>query len=400
MQEKTKIAFLLSHPIQYFSPLLQALAQEKEFTLKVYYCSDHGVSQKIDKEFGRIVTWDIPLLEGYEYEFIYNASANPSVTSFWGLINFGIFKKLHQDKPDILIVHGWGYFTHWLAITVAKLLGIRVWLRGETPLKQEIAQKKDKNSWRNFIFNYFLFRGINKFLYIGSENKKFYSHFGIADNKLIFTPYCIDNQRFNGAYVAIKNKKKDFKAVLGIAENSVVFLFCGKLIEKKQPLLLLEAYKNMKSANKALLLIGDGNLQSVVNQYIAMNNLKNVYVLGFKNQRELAQYYTMADIFVLPSTIGETWGLVVNEAMNFELPLLVSDMVGCAEDLVLEGENGYVFENENAADLQMKMDMMIENRDFMKSAGKKSHAIIQTYSIETIVNNLKEAIKNLYTVNG
>jgi glycosyltransferase involved in cell wall biosynthesis len=395
MQKKTKIAFLLSHPIQYFSPLLQALAKEKEFALKVYYCSDHGVSQKIDKEFGRVISWDIPLLEGYEHEFIYNASTNPSVTDFWGLINLKIIEKLRQDKPDVLVVHGWGYFTHWLAISVAKLLGIRVWLRGETPLKQEIAQGRDKNRLRNFIFKQLLFNGVDKFLYIGSENKKFYSHFDTAENKLIFTPYCIDNQRFSNAYDAIKNKKKDFRTELGIAENSVVFLFCGKLIEKKQPMLLLEAYKNMHSTNKTLLLVGDGILQSAVNEYIIANNLQNIFVLGFKNQSELAQYYTMADVFVLPSTFGETWGLVVNEAMNFELPLLVSDMVGCAEDLVVESENGYVFENENAKDLQIKMDMMIENRDFMNSAGKKSYKTIQNYSIETIVRNLKDAMKNI-----
>jgi glycosyltransferase involved in cell wall biosynthesis len=396
MKTKTKVAFLLSHPIQYFSPLLELLAKQDDIALKVYYCSDHGVSQKIDKEFERIVTWDIPLLEGYKYEFIDNASSNPSVTSFWGLINLGIFTKLRQDKPDILIVHGWGYFTHWFAISVAKLFGIRVWLRGETPLKQEIAQKKDKNIWRTYLYKYFLFKGIDKFLYIGSENKKFYNHFGIRDNNLIFAPYCIDNQRFTNSYNSIKTQRNSLREKLGIADITKVFLFCGKLIDKKQPLLLLESYKNMKSLNKALLLVGDGNLQSAVNEYISANNLANIYVLGFKNQSELAQYYTMADIFVLPSTFGETWGLVANEAMNFELPLLVSDMVGCAEDLVVEGENGYIFENENAVDLQIKMDiMMMENHDFMKNAGKKSYKIIQNYSIETIVRNLKDAIKNL-----
>lgn len=395
MKTKAKVAFLLSHPIQYFSPLLELLAKQDNITLKVYYCSDHGVSQKIDKEFGRIVTWDIPLLDGYEYEFLNNTSSNPSVTNFWGLINLGIFAKLRKDKPDILIVHGWGYFTHWFAISTAKLLGIRVWLRGETPLKQEIAQKKDKNSWRNYLYKYFLFKGIDKFLYIGLENKKFYNHFGISDNDLIFAPYCIDNQRFVNSYNSIKSQKNSLRKNLGIADLTTVFLFCGKLIDKKQPLLLLEAYKNMKSLNKALLLVGDGNLQSAVNEYISANNLVNIHVLGFKNQSELAQYYTMADIFVLPSTFGETWGLVANEAMNFELPLLVSDMVGCVEDLVIEGENGYVFENENSVDLQIKMDMMIENRNFMTLAGKKSHKLIQNYSIETIVRNLKEGIKSL-----
>jgi glycosyltransferase involved in cell wall biosynthesis len=396
MEKKTKIGFLLSHPIQYFSPLLQALAKEKDIDLKVYYCSDYGIAQKVDKEFGRVVTWDIPLLEGYEYEFIKNNSINPSVTNFWGLVNFDIIKKLKQDELDIFMVHGWGYFTHWLAIVIASFLGIKVWLRGETPLKQVLLQSKKKKYIRKLLFKDILFRFVHKFLYIGTENKKFYNYLGVKDEDLVFTPYCIDNQRFNKEYEAIKNKKTNLRENLGIETKQTVFLFCGKFIDKKQPLLLLEAYKNIQSDTKVLILIGDGYLKPSINEYISLHNLKNIYVVGFKNQSELAQYYIMADIFVLPSTVGETWGLVVNEAMNFKLPLLLSSMVGCADDLVEIGKNGYTFENENVNDLKDKMENMLQNTDILTQAGQKSKDIIQNYSIETIVKNIKQAIQNYY----
>lgn len=394
--EKKKIAFLLSHPIQYFSPLLQELAKEPNLVVKAYYCSNHGVAEKIDKEFGKVVKWDIPLLDGYDYHFLENSSKNPSVTDFWGLINWDIVKQLRQDKPEILIVHGWGYFTHWFTIIVASFLGIKVWLRGETPLKQELGNSNHnsfKKRLRKFILKHILFSRVDKFLYIGLENKKFYQYFGVVDKQLIFTPYCIDNQRFDIAYQAIKKDKFTLRNQLSISPEKVVFLFCGKLIDKKQPLLLLEAYKNMKQVNRALIIVGDGELRETMKEYITRHQLQDVYCVGFKNQTELPQYYTMADIFVLPSSFGETWGLVTNEAMNFALPLLISDMVGCVEDLVIENQNGFAFKHKNAKDLQEKMDFMVSNVSFREKAGQKSKELIATYSIRTIVQNLtKEAI--------
>ncbi len=387
---KKKIAFLLSHPIQYFSPLLAELDKTENVELMVYYCSDHGVAQKIDKEFGKIVQWDIPLLEGYPYEFLPNLSPNPSVVQFGGLFNPAIIQKLISHKPDLLLVHGWGYWTHCLAIFAAKFLGIKIWLRGETPYQQAFLQPS-KKKW----FKKLLFRGIDKFLYIGAENKQFYQHFGITSKQLVFTPYAIDNQRFSQSYNDLKDQKQNLRKQFGLAAAQVVFLFCGKLIHKKQPLLLLEAYKNIANPNKALLLVGDGELQTAVNEYIATHQLQNVHWVGFKNQSELATYYTLADVFVLPSTVGETWGLVTNEAMNFELPLLVSSMVGCAKDLVQEGQNGYTFQNENAADLAAKMQLLIENPDFLKTAGKISKQLISQYTIAVCVGNLRKEIIGL-----
>jgi glycosyltransferase involved in cell wall biosynthesis len=384
-----KVVFLLSHPIQYFSPLLQELSNQPKIDLKVYYCSDHGVSNKIDKEFGKVVKWDIPLLEGYEHEFLPNNSLKPSVTSFFGLVNWQVISQLLKDKPAILIVHGWGYFTHCLSILVAHLLGIEVWLRGETPQKQVVTKTFLKIVLHTIFIKNILFRCVSKFLYIGSQNKEFYTSLGIQEKKLIFTPYCIDNQRFINSYQKLIPQRHSLRLTLQIPPDSVTFLFCGKFIHKKQPLLLLEAYNAIQYTNKALVMVGDGELSAEIEDYIRTHpNCKNVHLVGFKNQTELPNYYLMADVFILPSTIGETWGLVVNEAMNFELPLIVSDIVGCADDLVENGENGFTFLNENSADLTQKMTYFIENTNILKSAGKKSANKISHYSYDIIVKNI------------
>jgi glycosyltransferase involved in cell wall biosynthesis len=389
-----KVVFLLSHPIQYFSPLLQQLSSQPMIDLKVYYCSDHGVSNKIDKEFGKVVKWDIPLLEGYEYEFLPNNSLKPSVTNFFGLVNWRIASQVYKDKPAILIVHGWGYFTHWLSIIVARLLGIEVWLRGETPQKQVLKKTFLKGLLQRIFTKNILFRCVRKFLYIGSQNKDFYTALGIKEKDLVFTPYCIDNQRFSMSYQQLIPQRQSLRATLQIPQDYVTFLFCGKFIAKKQPLLLLEAYNAIQHTNKALIMVGDGELNAEMKEYIRTHpNCTNVHLVGFKNQSELPNYYVMADVFVLPSTVGETWGLVVNEAMNFELPLIVSDMVGCADDLVENGKNGFTFQNENAVDLTQKMTYCIENASTLKVAGQQSANKIKAYSYEVIIKNIINNLK-------
>src|SRR5882724_272097 len=105
---KKSISYFISHPIQYFSPLFQAL--EKEFDLKVYYLSDASIRGNVDKGFGRSVKWDTPLLEGYQHEFIANMSWRQSLSNrFFDLINPGIFRTLLKDKSKVVIVNGWSY---------------------------------------------------------------------------------------------------------------------------------------------------------------------------------------------------------------------------------------------------------------------------------------------------
>ena len=79
---------------------------------------------------------------------------------------------------------------------------------------------------------------------------------------------------------------------------------------------------------------------------------------------------------------GETWGLVVNEAMNFGLPVLVSDMVGCKDDLVEENGNGFVFQTGDLKDLSYKIGTLVENYSPETTMGIESLKIIKNYSYE------------------
>jgi len=106
--------------------------------------------------------------------------------------------------------------------------------------------------------------------------------------------------------------------------------------------LLLEAYSQGSSKNKKLFFVGDGPLRSKIEKQIKKQKIKEVYLLGFQPRNIVPNFYTIANALVLPSD-DETWGIVVNEAMCFSLPVITSSMVGAALDLVKDGYNGFIF---------------------------------------------------------
>ncbi len=382
-----KVIIALSHPIQYFSPLFQRLEEQKEQFIKVVYFTDHTLGG-LDRQFGQKITWDIPLLKGYSYHFIKNYSPRPAVSgSFMGLINPGIFSYLRKERPDYLIVHGWGYLSNWLTFISAKMLGIPVLMRAESPQKQE----KGKSKWVYWFKKWLLGFFCHRFLYIGQSNKAFYKKHGAKENQLFFTPYSVDNDRFRQDYLRLKDQKANLRSKHGIAEDEIVFLFVGKYIPKKRPLDLIRAFGQLDHPKARLIMVGEGALRKEMETYIQKHQLDKVTLTGFVNQSAIAEYYTLSDVFVLPSGIGETWGLVVNEAMNFDLPLIISDMVGCTDDLVIEGQNGYTFPCGDVDQLKSKMERMIREASLLPEMGRRSSEMISRYSYDTIIEGIKKA---------
>ncbi len=389
-----KVAFLTSHPIQYQAPLFKKLAKQPEINLIVYFCTDFGIKEKVDPEFGKKIKWDTPLLEGYKYKFLKNYSFKPNY-SFLGQINFGIIKELYKNKFDAIIIHGWNSLTNILAIFFAKIFGIKVFLISENPLSQEKLKPKWKILVKKIFIKNILFNLIDIFLYIGEENKKFYRFYNVEDKKLFFYPYSVNNDFFQKEYEKYKSKRIEIRKELTIGQEDIVILFVGKLINKKNPLDLLKAYEILKQENKALIFVGEGGLRREMEKYIEEKKLKKVIITGFVNQSEISKYYSIADIFVLPSGIGETWGLVVNEAMCFGLSILASTIVGCSGDLVKKDINGYTFSVGNIKEIAYFLDILASNGYKRNEFKKNSFKLIRLYSYEEDIKGILNALKFL-----
>ena len=382
------VVFLNSHPIQYFAPLYQQMDASGEVDLEVVYCSDESIKGALDKGFGTMVKWDIPLLNGYRSVFLENKSSKPSIhNGFWGLFNTGIIKYLRKKQSSVLIVHGWAYATHIMAIIAGKLNGHLVCIRAETPQNQELLKNK-YITFLKHLYLRFIFLFADRFLYVGEQNRLFYKALGIPDSKLIFAPYSVDNNRFREVFKQVS--KQEARLKLQLQAGARIVLYSGKYIEKKRPLDLLSAFNKLNEANTLLVMVGDGELRPQMEAFIKTNSLTDKVVLtGFINQALIPFYYRAADVFVMCSGLGETWGLSVNEAMNFGLPVIVSDTCGSSYDLINNDVNGKVFKTGDIEQLSAAITQFLsKDENEQNEVAQESIRIVDRYSY----NQIQEAV--------
>ena len=391
----------MSHPIQYQVSLLKLISMIDEINLEVYFYWDFGCKDSYDSEFGTTVKWDLPLLEGYKNRFLTNFSIKKG-THFFGCINPGLILPILLKKHDVVMIFGWALFSNWLVIFASKISKTPILLFAESPLSHELVKSGIFNKFRQKLLKN-LFNLVSGFIYIGQENKDFYKSYNIPNSKLYFAPYAVDNTRHIKAKneIRISGMRDDFLEEK--VSNSVVILFVGKLIEKKRPMDLLKSFKKLQDKNisKNLLLwfVGDGGQRTEIQDYIEKHQIDGVKLWGFQNQTELPYLYTLGDIFVLPSGYGETWGLVVNEAMCYAKPIIVSNLVGCGSDLVTKN-NGFVVPYSDTDKMANSLKILIENDELRKNFGQESEKIIKSYSQEICAEKIALASFSIFNQNA
>jgi len=389
---KKNIIVLHSHPIQYFVPLYQRMAKEPDLEVTVLFCTDDGAARYFDKGFGTEVKWDLPLLDDYRYLTLKSSLAKPSLEAgFWGLLNWSVVTYLWNAPRSLVVVHGWSRATDLLAIVSARLFGHRVGMRCDTPVSREALYAPAKKRLRRLVFRWLLFPWVSCFLYVGKQNRDFYTMYGAREKQLFFLPFSVDNERFRGDFFKKTDKARQ-RELLGLPRNRRIFVAVGKYIPVKQLMQLLRAFKAAGLTDALLVLVGDGEIRSEMEAFIQKNGMeKNVVLTGFVNQRGISAYYAAADVFVMCSRL-DAWGLAVNEAMCFNLPLLLSDKTCCADDLVQEGENGFTYphHDESALSEQLRYFAHCPGED-LDRMGQRSWEIVQWYSYEQVIEGFRKA---------
>src|SRR6202051_4630122 len=386
-----RLAILASHVIQYQAPLFRMLARQPEIDLSVFLCSDSGAQSYHDKGFGREVKWDVPLLEGYRFEFLPNWSITPNASRFWGLINPHIALHLRRRKFDAIWVHGWARLTNLIAMLAAFTFNTPVLIRGETSLLPSLPFWKSGLK-RVVLRN--LFRRTSGFLAIGRYNAEFYRSYGVPEEKIFMVPYAVNNDFFLSQAERLAHRKSELKREFGIAPELPVVLFSGKLIQQKRPADFLKAFENFSESQRAILVyVGAGPLEAPLKEYVQEKHLPVVFA-GFRNQTELPKWFAIADVFALPSGY-EPWGLVVNGEMCFGLPVVVSDQVGAAGDLVREGVNGFVYSSGDFRSLSGHLELLLSDPVLRARFGQKSREIIERWSYRENVKGILTCLKQL-----
>lgn len=401
-QSKVYRVTMVSLTCSYYQvSLFKDLSSNPRIDLTVYFCSEEAIPGKdLNLMFNTEAKWgdEDGLLEGYKYKFLKNYSPWPSyLKAYFGLMNFGIWKQISKDRPDIVVIMGWNNPTWWLAMLACLRYKIPFCFMSDTNIQGESNRSKTGKWLKKTLLGVLQFPLAAGFLCSGSSNRRFYEYFGIPSHKLIPFAYSWGYKEFlqnTDSYLASKDQ---LRQELRIDVSDRIILYCGRFVKEKNLHNLINAYDQTYTETSKLILVGDGELGYELRELAASKNNSSIQFHGFQNRKEISRYYAVADYLVLASS-RETWGLVVNEAMCFGLPILTSNRVGSSEDLVQHGFNGFVFAIDDKDDLNdtLLKAMMLPEED-RKRMGNRSREMISDWAnrdiaapfLEFLDSNLK-----------
>jgi glycosyltransferase involved in cell wall biosynthesis len=391
VNRRVRLAYLVSHPIQYQAPLLRRLAQEPDIDLTVFFGSDFSVRGYNDVGFGVGVKWDVPLLDGYRHVFLPKLRDKETV-SVASPLNYGIVSRLRGF--DVLWVHGYATVNAMHGMLAAKMLGIPVLLRAESWLRDR-GRSGLKLALKEICFAA-LGQLVEGILPIGMLNAEYWRHY-FGDNVPQFPmPYAVDNRYFADRAREAQARRAELQAELGLDPARPVILFCSKLQERKHCDHLIAAYAQLARTDGAepdpyLVIVGDGEERAALERQASATGFDSIRFCGFRNQSELPRFFDLATVFVLPSR-HEPWGLIVNEVMNARRAVIVSDDVGCAPDLIADGVNGCIYPVGDVEALANALRRVLETPGSAEAMGERAAERIAGWSFEEDIQGLRQAL--------
>ncbi len=396
MKGPVRLAYLVSHPIQYQAPLLRRLAREPDLDLTVLFGSDFSARGYRDTGFGVDVSWDVPLMEGYRSRVLPALRDNGTVSATTPLSR-SLLAALRQPDGtaafDALWVHGYASLNALRGILAARALGIPVLLRAESwsgDRPRSLAKQAAKRAFFRVLRPF-----VTTTLPIGSRNAAYWRESLGATIPQFPVPYAVDNAFFTRQTLAADHRLPSLRSELQLEADRPVVLFASKLQPRKHADHLIEALHRLRAEQKLrpyLLLVGDGEERSRLQELAVLRGLaEDVRFLGFRNQTELPAFFALADVFVLPSR-HEPWGLIVNEAMAAGCAVVVSSDVGAAPDLVTDGVEGFIYPVGDIAALASALARVLRSPAIAHGMGQAAAERIASWDFEADVRGMRQAL--------
>ncbi|MFC4293989.1 glycosyltransferase family 4 protein [Novosphingobium tardum] len=389
---RRRIGFVNSHPIQYFVPLYCRINASEDLEAVPIYLTDHSIRGDFDPGFRQKLTWDIDLLEGTDPVFVAGARKRKLAPGPLRMLAPDVMRAVWRGRLDALVIHGHNFGANHLATIAAKLKGIPVFSRGETHLGLPFSERR--LGLRNAIMPRY-YSQLDGFLAIGSRNREFYRAMQVPESKIFDFPYTVDNDRMIAQARLEPAERAALRARLSLRDGVPTVLYASKFMARKHPDDLIEAARRLRASGLDLdiLMVGAGEMEAELKAQARDLPGAPVIFPGFANQTELPRLFGASDIFVLPSE-AEPWGLIVNEAMCGGLPIVASREIGSVADLVVDGENGRVFDAGDVEGLTAALRDLVADPQRRAAMGRASLARIEAWNYDRCVAGLRAALQS------
>jgi glycosyltransferase involved in cell wall biosynthesis len=362
-----------------------------QINCKVLFGDDLSLKNTYNKDFEATYSYGKWLLKGYKYKFLKNYSRD-SRSGFLSRVNPGIVRELTRERCDVVLIHGYESLTAWFAVLTAKYAGIKIIWRGEAVLRGVESRFSFKQILKRTILNFF-FKSCDALMYSCSGNKEYLQFYKVDDNKLFSIPCAVDNAFFTEQNFFYSTDMDNLKNDLKINKENMVIIFAARFTKRKRPLDLLRSLINIDYSKITILFVGDGPERKSMESFAKKHNISAIFT-GFQSQLEISSYYKISDLDIVISDYDPS-PKALNEAMNFELPAIVTNVVGTAYDLIKEGKNGYIVNVGDCKEISEKIDYLNNNRLELKKMGKESYNIIQKWNYQEDVKGILKAVNHV-----
>jgi len=339
--QRYRVLVLVTHVVQYASPLFRVLANDPRLEILVAYCSLQGAEPGFDPEFEVQVQWDVPLLDGYKWVQVPNRSLRPRLGHFWGLWNPGLWNLVRNGNFDAVVIYtGYMCASFWLTVLAAKSAGVPVLISTDSTT----LHSREGKRWREWLKPFIVSRVysfVDMIMVASNAAKKLAMTLGVPEKRLRIIRSGVDKEAWLAS--SAKCNRSAVRAGWKVPDNARVILYCAKLQPWKRPLDLLEAFAKANLPGVYLVFAGDGPQRNLLESRVhALGLADRVRVMGFVNLSQLPGFYYAADLFVLPSAY-DPCPLVVPEAMFSGLPVILSDAVLGRLEMIDVGKSGYLY---------------------------------------------------------
>lgn len=389
-----KLGIVVSHPIPYFTPWYAAVAGLGGIDLKVFYCCSWGLEAYRDPGFGKVLKWDVPMLDGYESEML-PRPREPSRLSFWDLDNPSVGTALGRFDPDVVNVYGYARRTNWRVALWAGRRKVPVLLFSDSnaAARRSLVRRVAK---RVVVRRFYAM--VSGALYTGDNNLAYHKHYGLPDERLFEGVFPVDVSRLTGSVEGRERARKDLRAQLRIPSDAVVVMFCGKYLPWKRPMDLVRAIEILNQRGRRVwgLLVGEGAKRAELEDYVRGRGIENVTLTGFVNQSSIASYYAASDIMAVTSS-EDAHPLVATEGIAFGLPLVISDSVGCVgkHDVARNEESAVVYPCGDVEALARAIQSLAEDPARYRHLSEGARRIASTQTPERAADLLAAAAQSL-----